>query len=295
MAQTATVSSQTRADRCPHCGQIVNNEPDATAPGVAFCPYHSVAPDEPQVCTELLVARRVQQALFPKVLPDSEDWEFAATCRPARAVAGDYYDVFQVGSGLVAIALGDVAGKGLGPSLVMGGVRAMIRGQLPYKIADLAGFVGKLNQYLESSIPEDMFVTLFLAVLDKANGALRFVNAGHPPPILLGEPMRDPTRMAGGGLVLGVEPQVDYEEQEVRLAPGSILALYSDGVTETSNGNGQSFDEPHVLQTLHRANPASARSILTEMLDSVDRFRKTAEQQDDMTLVIVRRQTSRAV
>jgi sigma-B regulation protein RsbU (phosphoserine phosphatase) len=222
-------------------------------------------------------------------LPNSDDWEFAATCRPARAVAGDYYDVFDGGAGQIVVALGDVSGKGLGPSLVMAGVRAVIRSRLSDNTSDLAGVMRELNQYLESTTLEEMFVTLFVGMLDRRRGALRFVNAGHPPPVLIAPQICQPTRLTEGGILLGVDPEARYDEEEVGLDPGSLVALYSDGITEASNGNGQRFDEPRLLHILRRANSAPASSILRGLLKSVDRFRETSEQQDDMTLVIVRR------
>src|SRR6516165_5841808 len=117
-------------------------------------------------------------------MPEAPGWQFAGLCRPARMLAGDYYDVFDLTPGHVGLALGDVAGKGVGPSLVMASLHAMIRSRLAHYCGDLPRLMHELNQYLFASLPEDMFVTLFLGVLDERTGRLRYVNAGHGHPIL---------------------------------------------------------------------------------------------------------------
>src|SRR5262249_62072222 len=117
-----------------------------------------------------------QQNLFPRQLPAAPGWEFAAACRPARAVAGDYYDLFKAAPGRLAVALGDVAGKGLGPALVMAGLHALVRCRLSQMSDRLPALVEELNPYLLGSTPADLFVTLFLAVLDAPTGRLRYVH-----------------------------------------------------------------------------------------------------------------------
>src|SRR5262249_32456380 len=136
---------------------------------------------------DLAAAWQVQQNLFPRELPSAPGWEFAALCRPARTVAGDYYDLFETAPGRIAVALGDVSGKGLGPALVMVGLRALVRCRLPRRGGNLAGLMEEINGYLLATTPEDMFVTLFLAFLDVRTGQLGFVNGGHPPPLVFDE------------------------------------------------------------------------------------------------------------
>jgi serine phosphatase RsbU (regulator of sigma subunit) len=193
-------------------------------------------------------ARRVQQHLFPRDMPELPGWDLVAACRPARVVAGDYYDLFEVGPGQVALALGDVAGKGLGSALVMAGLRGALHARLPQNAADLAGVMGELNDYLLASTPDEMFVTLFLAVLDVPTGRLRYANAGHIPPLVLaGE---EPMPFAVGGPVLGVFPGVSFPAGEATLKPGSLLALFSDGVTEALNAAGRRFHQRRVVELL---------------------------------------------
>jgi sigma-B regulation protein RsbU (phosphoserine phosphatase) len=239
--------------------------------------------------SDLEAARRVQQHLFPRQLPHLRGWDLAAVCQPAGIVAGDYYDLFEVTPGHVAVALGDVAGKGLGPALVMAGLHAWIRSRLPHRAADIPGLVGDLNQYLLASTPDDLFVTLFLAVLDGDTGCLRYVNAGHPGPALLAGTGMEADRLTAGGTVLGVVPGAGYEEGHAVLAPGSVLALFSDGLTEAANADGQQFGEHRVVEVLATARHEPAGVIVTRVREAVERFHGPADLADDLSLVVVHR------
>jgi sigma-B regulation protein RsbU (phosphoserine phosphatase) len=203
----------------------------------------------------LETARRVQQHLFPRELPRPAGWDVAATCLPAQVVAGDYLDVWWLGADRLALALGDVAGKGFGPALVMAGLRALVRSRLPHGVRDLAGLTRELNDYLLGSTPDDLFVTLFLGVLDVSTGRLRYVNAGHPPPVLVASPPAgEVRRCTEGGTILGVCPGADFDVGQAELEPGSLLALFSDGITEASDRDGKSFHEGRIVETLQGPN-----------------------------------------
>jgi phosphoserine phosphatase RsbU/P len=238
---------------------------------------------------DLEAASRVQRKLFPERMPEASGWEFAGLCRPARVLAGDYYDIFDLTPGHVGLALGDVAGKGLGPSLVMAGLHAMIRSRLAQYADDLPRFMQELNQYLFASMPDDMFVTLFLAVLDERTGRLRYVNAGHPHPVLVTAKDPQPARLTTAGALLSVLPDVDYAEGAVYLEPGSVLALFSDGITDAVNGEGQSFQEQRIIQILRGAGSAPAATVLSRILAAVDRFVGMSELRDDIAVIVIRR------
>jgi serine phosphatase RsbU (regulator of sigma subunit) len=245
---------------------------------------------------ELEIARRVQSNLFPKELPKPSGWEFAAVCRPARAVGGDYYDVFEIGPGRIAFAIGDVAGKGLGPSLVMSTVHAMIRTWLPEKQGDLPALMQRLNEHLVTTTAPEMFVTLFIGIMDTVAGRLRYVNGGHNQPLLLVGADRTPTRLTKGGLVVGILPGTFYEEDEVPFADGSLLVLFSDGVTEAMNGSEEMFEEWRLIEASRQSGPSpAAMKVLTSILTSVDAFAGSAEQADDISIVVVGRGASPAL
>jgi sigma-B regulation protein RsbU (phosphoserine phosphatase) len=202
-------------------------------------------------------------------------------------VAGDYYDVFPLGPDQVALTLGDVAGKGLGPALVMAGLRAVVHSLMPHRSDDLLGVMGELNAYLLETTPDDMFVSLFLAVLDVPTGRLRYANAGHIPPLVLaaGEPMPFTT----GGPLLGIIPDADFEEGEVTLNPGSLLALYSDGITEAMNETGRMFHQRRVVASLRVGRGLPVIQSLERLLKAVEQFRGKSEPADDISIILLRR------
>src|SRR5262249_46485903 len=126
---------------------------------------------------EFAEAQSVQQGLFPRVMPRGAGWEFAAVYRPARQLGGDYCDVFAVAPGVVAVSVGDVSGKGLGPALVMAHLHALVRAKLSSLPTCLAELAAELNRFLLAVLPEGMFVTLFLGLLETETGRLQYINA----------------------------------------------------------------------------------------------------------------------
>src|SRR5262249_30780884 len=153
--------------------------------------------------------------------------------------------------GRIVLALGDVSGKGLGPALVMAGLRTLVRCRLPPRSDDLAGVMSELNEDLLMSTPEEMFVTPFLALLEPSTARLRYVNAGHPAALVLTEPggtVR--ARLATGGTILGVLPEASFEERVEELPRGSLLAVFSDGITEAENKAGDRFGEQRLRTVL---------------------------------------------
>jgi sigma-B regulation protein RsbU (phosphoserine phosphatase) len=202
-------------------------------------------------------------------------------------VAGDYYDVFQVGPERVALTLGDVAGKGLGPALVMAGLRAVLHSLMPHRGDDLLGVMGELNDYLLDTTPDEMFVSLFLAVLDVPTGRLRYANAGHIPPLVMAA--GDPMPFTTGGPLLGIIPGADFEEGEVTLKPGSLLALYSDGVIEAMNEAGRMFNQRRVVASLRAGRGLPVIQSLGRLLEAVEEFRGKSEPTDDISVILLRR------
>ncbi len=234
-------------------------------------------------------ARRVQQRLFPRDLPRAAGWEFAAVYRPARLVGGDYCDVFEAAPGVVPLAVGDVSGKGLGPALVMAHLHALVRARMPAALADLSGFVGELNRCLLAVLPEDMFVTLFVGLLDAETGRLCYVNAGHPPALLLADRNAKPVRLDEGGPLLGVLEGAGWVTGQVVLPPGGMLSVFSDGLGEARNADGEMFREGRVVEALRAARSSSAAGGLTALLGAVEEFHAGVGQEDDVSVLVVHR------
>jgi sigma-B regulation protein RsbU (phosphoserine phosphatase) len=257
--------------------------------------FMSATPDTADVLSRSLrEAQQVQQHLLPRELPRPDGWDLAAAYRPARVVSGDYYDVFDAGPGRLALALGDVSGKGLGPALVMAGLRAALRVRLHGGAGDLAGVLRDLNAYLLDSTPDDMFVSLIVGVLDVDNGRFRYGNAGHPPPLVLhGTADGEPIRLAGDGPVLGVVADAAFQEAQVILRPGSLLALFSDGLTEATDAAGRMFRDWRLCEALRAGCHGSAGRVLAGVLDAVEQFRGQAAVADDISVLLLRRSAAR--
>jgi sigma-B regulation protein RsbU (phosphoserine phosphatase) len=236
---------------------------------------------------DLQTARQVQQNLFPRRLPCVHGWDFAACCLPAQAVGGDYYDVFEARPGQLAIALGDVSGKGLGPALVMAYLHGLARSLLPSDPAGLGRFVAGLNNRLADSLPESWFVTLFVGIVDLAGGWLSYVSAGHPPALLLDGNHSAPVPLTVGGPALGAFPGQEYPLGQARLESGSLLAVFSDGLTEACNAGGEMFRTRRVAETLGALRGKPAEVVRVGLLQAVEHFSGGAGQTDDRTMLVV--------
>ena len=247
-----------------------------------------VARREAEQARELSIARRVQEGLFPAGLPAPEAWEFAAVCRPARAVGGDYYDVLAPDSARVVVALGDVSGKGLGPALLMSGVQALVRSRLRRPGTELTELVAELSEHIRGSSSEGTFVTLFVGVLDTESGRLRYVNAGHNPPLVVAADGREDL-LTEGGLPAGMLEDAQYAEGETVVEPGAVLVVTSDGVTEARNRAGEFYGEESLRREVAAARAGGAGAVLAAVLASVDRFAQGEEQSDDLSLLVASR------
>jgi len=248
-----------------------------------------VAKREAQFARDLEIARQVQQNLFPKKLPSYPGWEFTGICRSARAVGGDYYDIFEVAPGKVLLALGDVSGKGLGASLLMASVHSAIRSRAATSLDDPSKLIVELNHHLLSSTSPETFVTLFLGLIDLDTGKLQYVNCGHPPPILLCQEEKKQERLTIGGPILGILDGAPYTKGEYYLRNGDVLVLFSDGVTEATNQKEEMFEEERLLEMLSRTSELEASAVINLVMNTVDSFTAQCEQADDISVVIVRR------
>ncbi len=233
---------------------------------------------------ELRFALKVQQALFPRELPSRDGLEFSAICIPARGISGDYYDVLPIPGQGTGIAIADISGKGISAAILMANLQATLRviaslGEAPRQVCI------KLNRHLHQVTDASRFATLFYGEWYPAQRCLRYVNAGHNPPILVGSNTMQ--WLDDGGIPLGIIPDFEYETGEVSMRPGDVLVLYSDGITEAGARGEREFGERR-LQGLVQA---SYRKPLRDMQDHILKAVREwvgEEVEDDMTLVLVR-------
>jgi sigma-B regulation protein RsbU (phosphoserine phosphatase) len=239
---------------------------------------------------ELEIARDVQQRLFPQHLPQVNGLDFAGYCRPAQGVGGDYYDFIHLANGSLGIAVGDVSGKGIAAALMMASLQASLRGQTIKPCDTLAEMIHHINGLVYEASASNRYATFFYAQYDPITRKLRYVNAGHNPPILRRKKGNDFEflRLEEGGIVIGLFPDFPYKEAEIQLEPGDILVAYTDGISEAMNDKEEEFDEGRLIDAIRRCPDRSAAQISSYILERVDRFTAGAGQHDDMTIVIIR-------
>ncbi|MCS7079155.1 MAG: SpoIIE family protein phosphatase [Chloracidobacterium sp.] len=236
---------------------------------------------------ELKVASEIQLRLHPAHPPRLDGYDIAGLSFPCREIGGDYYDFIPRGDGKLLIAVGDVAGKGMGAALMMSSVHAALRAQAQTG-RPLPDIVAAVNDYVVENSPENKFLTLFCAELNPATGDLCYTSAGHDPAVLVraaGDHVILPAQGIPIGILPGFAPPVGYE----RLAPGDILAIYTDGLTESANEQGEAFGLERLVQTLVKYRKRSALRLRDCVEEAVGRFVGRAPTADDLTLVLIRR------
>jgi serine phosphatase RsbU (regulator of sigma subunit) len=234
---------------------------------------------------QLTLASEIQRGLLPRGYPETPDFDLAAVQTPCFQVGGDYYDFFPLEGGRIGVAIGDVSGKGLGPSLLMATLRAFFCSQLrigrslPDLFRDLSSFIH------ESSNP-GTFITFFYGELNPDSGSLRFANAGHNAPLVVSKEVKT---LQATGLPLGIFPERGYEEAETKLEPEDVLLLFTDGVTERRNESDDEFGESRLRDLAQGVRDASAEEILQSLEASIKEFGGQAVLQDDLTLLVLKR------
>jgi sigma-B regulation protein RsbU (phosphoserine phosphatase) len=271
---------------------------------------------------EVEIAAEVQAQLFPRSVPKLLTVEMSAECRAARGVAGDYYDYIEVAPGLVALALGDVSGKGVSASLVMSNLQASLRAQttitaermeiaesavvasaeagagggghfLTHVVAaaEINGAVARMmtniNRQLCESTESNRFATLFLALYEDGTRQFRYTNAGHNAPILV-RACGSTERLTTGGMMVGAFDWATYEEAGAALAPGDVLLIFSDGISEAENAIGEEYGEERLIQFAVEHRTLSVNELRDAIFVEVNAWSDARERGDDQTLVIVK-------
>ena len=236
---------------------------------------------------DLEIARQIQQAMLPRGAFQAAGLEAFGMTRPANTVGGDFYDILPLRDGRVLLALGDVAGKGSPAALLMALLLAMMRTLVDEGLQG-AELAKRLNAQIVKHAPGSRFITLFLATLDPATGEMRYVNAGQNPP-LLRRAAGSYERLREGGMALGMFSEAAYKEGCTTMNPGDVIVMYSDGITEAEDGQGQPFDEAGVERTTDLGNWGSARELGWALFAAVQVHTEERRLLDDLTVLIARR------
>jgi phosphoserine phosphatase RsbU/P len=234
---------------------------------------------------ELQEGRHIQEALMPEQIQQFEGWSIYLYTRSANEVCGDLVDFLRLEKSKAAVAIADVAGKGLHAALLTAKLQATMRA-LVFDAPSILTLVGKINTIFHRDSPSRMFASLVYAEIVEDNGDVSFVNAGHLPPLVVQNgAIRE---MAKGDLAIGLTRTVAYTERTLHLGSGDLLVLYSDGVTEAKNEHGDFFGKERLTAVLKRST-GSPEQIGRTIVAEVDRFMGQTRPSDDLSLIILRR------
>jgi sigma-B regulation protein RsbU (phosphoserine phosphatase) len=248
---------------------------------------HRLREEKQRQDRELQIAREIQRSLFPPRQPEVPGFEVAAESHPCYEVGGDSYDWVPLGGDRLALVIADVSGKGTPASLLMASVHASVQAlagtAAPFQV------IARLNRFLFANTQASRFVTLFYGELDATSRRLAYVNAGHVPPYRLA---RDGTvsRLVDGGPALGLLDEASYEMGEVKLQPGDVVAMVTDGVTEATSPDDCEFGDDRVCAALRTRADGSASAVLAGLVATVNDWVGAAGCADDLTALILKAQ-----
>ena len=249
---------------------------------------------------ELSIAHEVQEQLFPRSLPKLPGVELEAICRPARMVSGDYYDFIRIGPTRLAIALADISGKGISAALLMANVQAALRSDVLRHRDGAPGtnptqihtdeIISHLNRHLFRNTSDERYATCFFAVYDTETRCLTYTNAGHLPPLYISGGRIQ--KLTVGGMVVGLFPDVPFEQGAIAIDPGGLLIAYSDGLMESENVYGEELGPERLAEVALRHAGESPHIIAEALMRAAEEWSSSPEQADDMTVIVARLSTA---
>lgn len=259
-------------------------EMDYTA---CVCLDHLSKEEQSRLEDELELSQKIQQALLPQQMPNIPDLELAAFSRPAHYVGGDYFDFFDFRNQAPGLVIGDVAGKGMSASLLMASLQAALRTLAP-EYDSPAEVVKRLNGMFLHNIHLTTFVTLFLARFDPRARTLTYCNAGHNPPLLYctqGNGREPITWLRPTGPAIGLVEEAQFKAETVKLSPGDVLLLYTDGVTEAENPTEEQFGMERLAEVVRQEATLPAAELIRELRRRLQKFTGGQLLADDTTIV----------
>ena len=240
---------------------------------------------------ELDVAQKIQQSVLPTDFPISDQYEIDGHMLAAREVGGDFYDVLRLENGRVGLSVADVSDKGVPAALFMMSTLTLLKGSA-IGVGAPAAVLTEVNDLLNEDNETAMFVTLLYAVFNPANGLLKYANGGHNPPIIVHPDGNSDILPSTGGIALGVAPGFEYAESAVTLDPGDTIILYTDGVTEAMNAEGEEFGLDRLRNLFTNSPLKSPKETNTAIFEAVSAFAGETPQSDDITCLAFRRSES---
>ena len=237
---------------------------------------------------ELNIARQMQQSILPAQFPRGPDFQVYASMTPARNVGGDFYDIVHLEDNRIGVAIADVSGKGVPAALYMMSSRTLLKGaaigcESPSQVLD------EVNSLLQDDSDTGMFVTLFYGIYDPATNEFTYANGGHNPPLIVHADGSSTVLAMTGGVVLGVVPSIQYEQTTIALSPGDTILLYTDGITDATNEEGEFFGLERLQATFAGNPPRDSRAANDAVFEALQNFVGDAAQADDITCLALSR------
>jgi serine phosphatase RsbU (regulator of sigma subunit)/DNA-binding NarL/FixJ family response regulator len=259
--------------------------------------FHAQTQAHEKVARELAMAGQIQASFLPNQLPQLPGWQLGATLEPARETSGDFYDFIPLPNQHLGIVMADVADKGVGAALYMALSRTLIRTYAAEYLTRPDLVLSATNHRMLVDTRAGLFVTAFYGILDPATGNLIYCNAGHNPPLLLNAQDRAASQSLGKtGMALGAVDDASWERGQVRIEPNDVLILYTDGITDAQNDQGEFYGNKRLHDFLHGTVPRQVTHrnlsmvIQEALLSEVQQFMGDTLQYDDMTLMILVRE-----
>jgi serine phosphatase RsbU (regulator of sigma subunit)/predicted enzyme related to lactoylglutathione lyase len=242
--------------------------------------------EERRTAQELEIAKQVQARLFPQTLPPLKSLDYAGICVQAREVGGDYYDFLSLGPQRLGLVIGDISGKGIAAALLMANLQANLRSQFVTAWEQPSRFLQSVNELFYQNTIDSAYATLFFAEYDDQMRRLRYANCGHYSALLLRS--NGPVEhLNSTTTVLGLFENWECTIEECELHFGDVLALYTDGVTESFDKRGEEFGEDRLVDALRRHSTFPSQQIVTSVIDEIRKF-SPHEQHDDITLMVAK-------
>lgn len=232
--------------------------------------------------SELGVANQIQQSILPTDFPVHTGYQVYGSMDPARDIGGDFFDVIRLENDCVGLAIADVSGKGVPAALFMMSSRTMMKGSA-ISMPEPGKALGMVNSMLAEDNEAQLFVTVLYAVYDPATGLFTYSSGGHDAPLLVHSDGSSELLPLTGGIVLGIMPELEYDENIVAVSPGDTLFCYTDGITEAMNEADEQFGMERMRETFAETPPRDAHHAVQMMLDAVNAFAGGAVQSDDIT------------
>ena len=240
--------------------------------------------DKRRIDSEFMVARQVMEDLIPRTIPTLQGFDIAGVNEASFEVGGDYYEFIPLPDNRWGIIIADVVGKGIGAALLVSAIRASLYALVDRELAARA-VMRRANRFFYDSVEDSRYVTLVYAVLDVPSRRMIYVNAGHPPPVVLREG-GEVEALESGGVPLGMFETPRYFEGFARLEEGDLMVLYTDGIVESSNAHDEHYGHDRLMSTLGSVRTQSSEAICRHVMDDVRSF--SFGSQDDRTLLVLK-------